>query len=167
MAFLPRRGPFYLLALAPPLWLMTVGPITSEQAGKSPYMGAFAPAAGSAAACSWIWIAVLMSYSNSKPTIPRTLARSSVHIASFIILTILWLGFGIMLATQTAIECRLHTPRCSSAMFCVALALLTSIFSCFCAFIVCIATIACGSGFSIHVALARQQALASMGLEEG
>ena len=37
-------------------------------------------------------------------------------------------GFGIMLATQTAIECQLHTPRCSSAMFCVALALLTSIF---------------------------------------
>jgi len=166
MAFLPRRAPFYLLALAPPLWLMTVGPIAADQAGVSPYMGTFAPAASTAAACSWIWIAVLLGYSSSKPTSSATLARSSVHIASFITLTILWLGFGIMLATQTAIECRRHTSRCSTSIFCVALALLTSLFSCFCAFIVYVAVVASGAGFSVHVAQARQLGLENLGFEE-
>lgn len=159
MPLLPRRAPFYALALAPPLWLMTVGPKAADPPGKSSYLHVFGIVSGVLSALSWIWIAVLLGFSNSKPTIPHLLARSSVHITSFISLTLLWLGLGIMLATQTAIECQQHTGRCSLGMFSTALALLTSFFSSICAIIVYIAVVSSGSAFSTHVAQARHLAL--------
>ncbi|KAK2463334.1 hypothetical protein APHAL10511_004645 [Amanita phalloides] len=173
MSYLPPRAPFYLLAFVPPLWLMSVAPIVANRPGPT-FLGSVAFASSIFAASSWIWIAILLCYSNTKPTASLPLARSDVHIASFLILSVLWLGtphsfprlhlhptlgIGILMATQTAIECRLHVSRCSTVMFCVALALLTSIFSFVCAAIVYTGVVVAGSRFSIHVAQPRHMAL--------